>query len=85
MTDELSKQDMLQVLVTFDTDEFRVITEAPVETSEQDIIEAMHRVRIIHPGINRQLKRDSQNWLDTFSPERNGHCHTHNQDEQTIQ
>ena len=53
----------LYILQELDGPRFRVVSKAPPETTDEQILEAMHRARLEHPGINRVLKQNSKRWL----------------------
>ena len=54
---------LLDILKYLDIARFRVVVNEPDATDAQ-ILEALHRARVEHPGINRKQKADSQRWLN---------------------
>lgn len=55
---------MTGILQNLDIARFRVFSEAGDDVSDKQILEAMHRARLDHPGINRVQKQNSRRWLD---------------------
>lgn len=62
--DELTRAGLLGVLRRLDVKRFREIVGIGEEVPEWTVIEAIHRTRVKHPGVNRKLKQDSKRWLD---------------------
>ena len=60
---EQTLENLLGILQHLDGPRFRVIVEADDSVSDADIIEAMHRARLEHAGINRLQKQASKRWL----------------------
>ena len=55
---------MVLVLKDLDAARFRIIAEVPDDTPNAVVLEAMHRARVLHPGVNRKLTNDSKRWLE---------------------
>ena len=66
-TPEQVLEAMTGILIQLDVKMFRAMSEAGDEISDDDVLEAMHRTRLIHPGINRTQKQISRIWLNSRS------------------
>lgn len=59
----METDELLQILKDLDVKKFREVVDAPAETSDRELIEAIHITRTEHGGINRKLKNDSKRWI----------------------
>ena len=70
---DVTPQDILDamtgILQHLDAAKFRVFADAGDDVTDKEILEAMHRARLDHPGINRTQKNNSKRWLATGSYE----------------
>lgn len=56
-------ENLRGILEHLDIKRFRAVTDAPDAVTDDDILEAMHRARIAHDGIDRVKQNDSRRWL----------------------
>ena len=56
-------EGMTGILTHLDHVRFRIMSDAPDSVTDDQILEAMHKARLAHPGINRVLKANSRVWL----------------------
>ena len=61
MTDQ-SKQELLYILQTLDIEAFKKAVE--IDATDDEILHAMHLVRVDHAGVNWKKKQDSRRWLE---------------------
>lgn len=54
---------LLDILKYEDIDLFRKFTKAPEDTTDDQILEAIHLARLEHKGINNLRKKESRGWL----------------------
>lgn len=55
--------ELLKVLQTLDVERYRAVVGATDATDDQ-ILEALHRTRLEHPGVNQSQRKASLRWLD---------------------
>lgn len=56
-------ENLLGVLQYLDVERFRILTDQPEDTANDVLLEAMHKTRLEHPGVNRVQKQASRRWL----------------------
>ena len=59
-------ENLLGILQNLDGPRFRAVTDTPDNIPDEVILEAMHKTRLEHPGINRVLRAASKRWLREF-------------------